>query len=113
MLLTLMALGCSPNHGMTEEQAEQLISKELPPGSAASQVFSFLAKRGLEHSALLELPAETLARPDTDSFFSSPKLDGQRERIRSYVAAKIPDVDWGCSRRWTSSCGSISMATGS
>src|ERR1700750_2174137 len=95
MLLTLVAPGCSPYHGMTEEQAEQLISEELPPGSDASQVFSFLEKRGLEHSALMEMPAGTLARPDTDSFFRSPRLDGQRERIRSYVAARIPDVDWG------------------
>jgi hypothetical protein len=95
ILFTLLAQGCSPYHGMTEGQAEQLISRELPPGSDASQVFTFLDARGLEHSELMEMPPETLARPDNDSFFRSPKLDGRRERVRSYVAAKIPDVDWG------------------
>jgi hypothetical protein len=98
LLLVLIALatrGCSPYHGMTEEQAEQLISKELPPGADTSQVFSFLDKRRLEHSELLEIPPETPERPYYDSFSRSPKLDGKRERIKSYVAAKIPNVEWG------------------
>jgi hypothetical protein len=77
---------------MTEAEAGEIIAREVPLGSDAPKVFSFLDSRGLEHSAVVALPAETLARPGSDSFFWSSKLDGKRERIRGYVSAKIPDV---------------------
>jgi hypothetical protein len=90
--ILLATSGCSRNGSLTKTEAktEEIMAQEVPLGSDAAMVFAFLDGRRLQHSEVVDLPAETLARPGGDTFFWNTKLDGKRDRIRRYISAKIP-----------------------
>lgn len=97
LLLVGLTSGCSRYHGMTERDADLLISKELPPGTDAARVIAFLDARGFEHSELREVDAEFFKY---DSFFYDLKPEQKNAHIKGLIAAKIPDVSQGFLTNW-------------
>jgi hypothetical protein len=92
---SLCMAGCSPHYGLTSQELEGRIAGELPEGSDASKIFSFLDKNRIDHSPLIDMNAEFPGNARIDSFLNDPKLEGKRGRVRKQIAAKVPDVKYG------------------
>jgi hypothetical protein len=73
--------------GVTVDEVNRLIEKEVPQGASVSQVESFLDSHKIEHSKIFEH-----SEIESD-FHNNPKLDGKRERIRGVVIAILRNVE--------------------
>jgi hypothetical protein len=72
--------------GLTVDEVNRLIEKEVPHGASVSQVESFLDAHKIQHSKNFE---QSLGF----DFHNNPKIDGKRERIRGVVVAIMRNVD--------------------
>jgi hypothetical protein len=95
LAIALSLAGCSRHYGLTSQELETQIARELSEGSDATKIFSFLDKNRIEHTAVLDMSAELLDDPSGDTFFNDPKLEGKRGRVKKQIAAKVPDVKYG------------------
>jgi hypothetical protein len=92
---TLSLAGCSRHYGLTSQELENQIARELPEGSDATRVFSFLDNKHIEHTEVLDIPAEMLDDLRRDTFLSDTELEGKRGRVKKQIGAKVPDVKYG------------------
>lgn len=92
LILTILVAACSHYSGVTKEEMDVLIAKEVASGASKSQVITFLDAHHIEHSSVEVFPPDYLKNPELDTDLSSDKLKGKVGRVRKVIAAKIPNV---------------------
>ena len=83
---------------VTVKDLDRLITDEIPKGSSASTVTSFLDSHKIEHSNYIDYSAAPAYKED--SSFLNPKLDGKRDVISGFLSAKISNVSCKFLANW-------------